>query len=155
MKLLLDQNLSHKLCSRLADAFPGSVQARLIGMDQSDDAQLWQYAKAHGLVIVTTGCGFREHESPARASAQNHLAALRQPAKLGHRNNPAHEPDIDPSLCRRQSGRFYGAVSLERPQTQASLHGFGEGEETFSVLLAVVLVSENSIKTKKLTFCGV
>jgi predicted nuclease of predicted toxin-antitoxin system len=58
MKLLLDQNLSHKLCSRLADAFPGSVQARLIGMDQSDDAQLWQYAKAHGLVIVTQDVDF-------------------------------------------------------------------------------------------------
>jgi len=58
MKLLLDQNLSHKLCARLADVFPGSVQARLIGMDQSDDTQLWQHAKAQDLVIVTQDVDF-------------------------------------------------------------------------------------------------
>jgi hypothetical protein len=28
MKLLFDQNLSFKLCERLSDIFPGSVQAR-------------------------------------------------------------------------------------------------------------------------------
>lgn len=58
MKLLLDQNLSHRLCGRLADVFPGSVQARLIGMDRSDDTQLWQHAKAQGLVIVTQDVDF-------------------------------------------------------------------------------------------------
>ena len=31
MKLLFDQNLSFKLCQALADLFPGSSQARLLG----------------------------------------------------------------------------------------------------------------------------
>jgi predicted nuclease of predicted toxin-antitoxin system len=37
MKLLFDQNLSHKLCRLLADVFPGSQQVRSVGLDQADD----------------------------------------------------------------------------------------------------------------------
>jgi predicted nuclease of predicted toxin-antitoxin system len=33
MKLLLDQNLSFKLCPRLADLFPGSQQVRELGLE--------------------------------------------------------------------------------------------------------------------------
>ncbi len=36
MRLLFDQNLSFKLCNRLADLFPDSTQARLLGMDEAD-----------------------------------------------------------------------------------------------------------------------
>ena len=53
MRLLFDQNLSYKLCSRLTDLFPNSTQARLIGMDASEDAELWRYARTNDLVIVT------------------------------------------------------------------------------------------------------
>jgi hypothetical protein len=37
MKLLFDQNLSFKLCQRLADLFPDSDQVRRLGLDQADD----------------------------------------------------------------------------------------------------------------------
>ncbi len=37
MKLLFDQNLSFKLCERLADLFPDSSQARLAGLAEADD----------------------------------------------------------------------------------------------------------------------
>ena len=32
MKLLLDQNLSHRLVAALADVFPGSVHVRDVGL---------------------------------------------------------------------------------------------------------------------------
>ena len=53
MKLLFDQNLSFKLCERLADLFPESQQVRLLGLDRSDDLLLWQHARAHGFTLVS------------------------------------------------------------------------------------------------------
>jgi hypothetical protein len=35
MKLLLDQNLSPRLCDRLADLFPGSAHVDLLGLNRS------------------------------------------------------------------------------------------------------------------------
>ena len=53
MKLLFDQNLSFKLCERLADLFPDSSQARLLGMAEAEDRVLWQHAKANGFTLVS------------------------------------------------------------------------------------------------------
>jgi predicted nuclease of predicted toxin-antitoxin system len=58
MKLLFDQNLSFKLCDLLADLFPNSAQARLIAMDESDDHELWEYARDNGYVFVTQDVDF-------------------------------------------------------------------------------------------------
>lgn len=44
MKLLFDQNLSFKLCSLLADLFPGSSQARLLGLAEADDRVICEAA---------------------------------------------------------------------------------------------------------------
>ena len=44
MKLLFDQNLSFKLCQRLADLFPESSHVRLLGLEQADDRAVWRYA---------------------------------------------------------------------------------------------------------------
>ena len=60
MKLLFDQNLSHRLPRRLADLFPGSVHIRPLGLDQSPDDQIWEFAKAHGFCIVTQDSDFAE-----------------------------------------------------------------------------------------------
>jgi predicted nuclease of predicted toxin-antitoxin system len=60
MKLLLDQNLSYKLCSRLADLFPGSDQVRQLGLDRADDQTIWQHAKDHGFAIVTQDADFAD-----------------------------------------------------------------------------------------------
>ena len=60
MKLLFDQNLSFKLCERLADLFPGSNQVRPLGLEQADDSALWQFAKANGFVIVTQDADFAD-----------------------------------------------------------------------------------------------
>ncbi|MEI6654310.1 MAG: DUF5615 family PIN-like protein [Verrucomicrobiota bacterium] len=53
MKLLFDQNLSHRLITALRDLFADSQHVRLLGLDEADDREIWDHAKAHGFVIVT------------------------------------------------------------------------------------------------------
>ncbi len=60
VKLLFDQNLSFKLCARLADLFPGSDQARLLGLDRASDPTLWAHAREHGFALVTQDADFAE-----------------------------------------------------------------------------------------------
>jgi predicted nuclease of predicted toxin-antitoxin system len=60
MKLLFDQNLSHKLCQALSDVFPNSVQARRVGLATADDRAIWDYARAHGFTLVSLDADFAE-----------------------------------------------------------------------------------------------
>jgi predicted nuclease of predicted toxin-antitoxin system len=60
MRLLFDQNLSHRLLSDLEDLYPGSLHVRLLGMDEADDLTIWNYAIDHGLVIVTQDSDYSE-----------------------------------------------------------------------------------------------
>lgn len=53
MKLLFDQNLSHRLPDRLDDLFPDSMQVRLIGMDRAPDLEIWEYAASEDYAIAT------------------------------------------------------------------------------------------------------
>ena len=60
MKLLFDQNLSFKLCQRLADLFPNSSHVRLLGLEKADDRELWQFARANGYLLVSLDSDFAE-----------------------------------------------------------------------------------------------
>lgn len=60
MRLLFDQNLSDRLCRRLADLFPDSTQVRLCGLDRASDAAVWRHAHDNGLVIVTLDADFAD-----------------------------------------------------------------------------------------------
>jgi len=60
MKLLFDQNLSHRLLARLGDLFPESAHVRAAGLEQADDRQIWEYAKANGYGIVSQDADFAE-----------------------------------------------------------------------------------------------
>ena len=60
MKLLFDQNLSHRLPRRLGDLFPQSAHVRAAGLDQAADDRIWAYAKSHGFGIVTQDADFAE-----------------------------------------------------------------------------------------------
>lgn len=53
MKLLFDENLSHRLVKLLADLFPYSVHVRDIGLKAADDIEVWNYAKANDFMIVS------------------------------------------------------------------------------------------------------
>ncbi|MEA5489069.1 MULTISPECIES: DUF5615 family PIN-like protein [Pseudanabaena] len=60
MKLLFDHNLSPKLIYRLAELFPNSNHVFQLGLDQVEDRQVWQYAKANGFTIVTKDSDYNE-----------------------------------------------------------------------------------------------
>ena len=60
MKLLLDQNLSHKLVPRLVDLYPGSAHVRDFNLTTADDAAVWQFAKDNGFAIVSKDDDFHE-----------------------------------------------------------------------------------------------
>ena len=45
MKLLLDQNLSHRLVAALADLYPGSAHVRDLGLKEAADEAIWDYAR--------------------------------------------------------------------------------------------------------------
>ena len=60
MKLLLDQNLSHRLVQRLAAEYPDSVHVAHVGLDTATDRAIWEYAGEHGYVIVSKDTDFRQ-----------------------------------------------------------------------------------------------
>lgn len=60
MKLLFDQNLSHKLVRRVADLFPGSVHVREVGLTAAGDPLVWEYAKDNDLMIVSKDSDFHQ-----------------------------------------------------------------------------------------------
>jgi hypothetical protein len=48
VKLLFDENLSHRLVSKLADLFPDSTHVRDVGLKSMDDPLVWDFAKSSG-----------------------------------------------------------------------------------------------------------
>lgn len=60
MKLLFDENLSFKLCTRLGDLFPGSDQVRLAGLAKADDSAIWRYAGTNGFTLISLDADFAE-----------------------------------------------------------------------------------------------
>jgi predicted nuclease of predicted toxin-antitoxin system len=59
MKLLFDENLSHRLVGQLAAEFPGSTHVRDAGLAAAADSAVWAYAAAHGFVIVSKDTDFQ------------------------------------------------------------------------------------------------
>src|SRR5438309_282341 len=60
MKLLFDQNLSHKLVAQLAAEFPGSGHVRDFGLAKASDPIVWSHAAAQGFVIVSKDVDFQQ-----------------------------------------------------------------------------------------------
>ena len=60
MRLLFDQNLSHRLVGRLAVEFPDSRHVVAVGLDTATDRAVWDYAGEHGFVIVSKDSDFRQ-----------------------------------------------------------------------------------------------
>jgi predicted nuclease of predicted toxin-antitoxin system len=58
MKLLFDQNLSHRLCEKLSALFPGSKQLLEIKLGTATDEVVWAYARQNDFVLVTTNLDF-------------------------------------------------------------------------------------------------
>lgn len=60
MKLLFDQNLSHKLAAQLAADYPGSAHVRDFGLERASDQAVWTLAAAQGFVIVSKDVDFQQ-----------------------------------------------------------------------------------------------
>jgi predicted nuclease of predicted toxin-antitoxin system len=58
VRLLLDQNLSPRLCQLLADLDATVAHVRDAGLQAADDAAIWDYALGHGFMIVTKDSDF-------------------------------------------------------------------------------------------------
>ena len=53
MKLLFDQNISHRILNHIQDILPEAKQVRDLGLENISDKQIWEYAKESGYIIVT------------------------------------------------------------------------------------------------------
>ncbi len=58
MKLLLDQNLSHRILPVIASAFPESKHVKDFGMSEADDTAIWHLAARDGFAIVSKDSDF-------------------------------------------------------------------------------------------------
>jgi predicted nuclease of predicted toxin-antitoxin system len=70
MRLLFDQNLSHRLVAQLAAEFPGSAHVRDVGLATATDPAIWAFAAAHRFTIVSKDNDFQQralrHGSPPK-----------------------------------------------------------------------------------------
>jgi len=60
VKLLFDQNLSHKLARRLTDIFPDSTHVREVDLKEANDPVVWDYAKQQSFMIVSKDADFHQ-----------------------------------------------------------------------------------------------
>jgi predicted nuclease of predicted toxin-antitoxin system len=60
VKLLFDQNISHRLIRTLQLEYPDSRHVRDVGLRDAADTVVWQYAAQHGFAIVTKDADFHQ-----------------------------------------------------------------------------------------------
>ncbi|MFT4033459.1 MAG: DUF5615 family PIN-like protein [Siphonobacter sp.] len=60
MKLLFDQNISHRIISKIVIAFPDASHVREVGLRNADDRTIWNYALSNGYTIVTKDDDFEK-----------------------------------------------------------------------------------------------
>jgi predicted nuclease of predicted toxin-antitoxin system len=58
VRLLLDENLSPRLVTRLLSLFAGLTHVRDVGLRQADDKSIWDWAKANNYAVITTDADF-------------------------------------------------------------------------------------------------
>ncbi|MBW4582449.1 MAG: DUF5615 family PIN-like protein [Tildeniella nuda ZEHNDER 1965/U140] len=60
MKLLLDENLSDRIIPTITDLYPGSEHIKTLGLINTDDVVIWEYAKTNGFMIVSKDSDFHQ-----------------------------------------------------------------------------------------------
>ena len=63
MKLLFDQNISHRILKHLPEIFTGSTSVKGEGLLNADDEEIWEYAKKKGYTIITQDSDFNDLNS--------------------------------------------------------------------------------------------
>jgi predicted nuclease of predicted toxin-antitoxin system len=60
VKLLLDENLSDRIVSQIADLFAGSTHIKAVGLREADDRVVWEWAKQNGFTITSKDADFHQ-----------------------------------------------------------------------------------------------
>jgi len=60
MKLLLDENLSDRIINKIIDLYPNSQHAKTLGLINTDDAIIWEFAKINSFMIVSKDSDFHQ-----------------------------------------------------------------------------------------------
>jgi predicted nuclease of predicted toxin-antitoxin system len=60
VKLLLDENLSDRIIHTIVDLYPNSEHVKTLGLINTDDALIWEYAKINAFVIVSKDSDFHQ-----------------------------------------------------------------------------------------------
>jgi predicted nuclease of predicted toxin-antitoxin system len=60
VKLLLDENLSDRIILSIVDLYPNSEHLKTLGLINTDDALIWEYAKTNGFVLVSKDSDFHQ-----------------------------------------------------------------------------------------------
>jgi predicted nuclease of predicted toxin-antitoxin system len=60
VKLLLDENLSDRIIPRVIDLYPNSQHVKALALTNTSDAEIWDYAKLNGFVIVSKDADFHQ-----------------------------------------------------------------------------------------------
>jgi len=58
MKLLFDQNISFRLLKQIADDYPEAIQVKEVGLENSSDSEIWEFARKNNFNIVTFDSDF-------------------------------------------------------------------------------------------------
>lgn len=60
MKLLLDENLSDRIISKIIDLYPDSNHVKALALTNTEDSVIWEYAKSNNFVIVSKDSDFHQ-----------------------------------------------------------------------------------------------
>ncbi|WP_083627023.1 DUF5615 family PIN-like protein [Planktothrix serta] len=60
MKLLLDENLSDQIISKIIDLYPDSNHVKTLALTNTEDSVIWEYAKPNHFVIVSKDSDFHQ-----------------------------------------------------------------------------------------------
>ena len=60
MKLLLDENLSDRIINKIIDLYPNSQHVKTLGLVNTDDALIWEFAKFNDFMIVSKDSDFHQ-----------------------------------------------------------------------------------------------
>jgi predicted nuclease of predicted toxin-antitoxin system len=60
VKLLFDQNISHRLVESLSDVYPGCSHVRSAGIERAEDEAVWAFARNQGFTIVSKDSDFHQ-----------------------------------------------------------------------------------------------
>ena len=63
MKLLFDENLSHRLLKSACQPWPDSKHVRDVGLESASDSEVWDFAKKNDFIIISKDTDFCHRSS--------------------------------------------------------------------------------------------